>query len=90
LPCAQERRGKPHDRRHLRGLAHPDKRRQCWTSLRRCVRCSRRSTVSSPSVAFKAAKTVFADYRLRIAGVIRDYGLTGRREEPLDSLLRFR
>lgn len=28
---------------------------------------------------------VFADYRLRIAGVIRDYGLTRRDEAPADS-----
>jgi len=39
---------------------------------------------------FQSRENVFADYRLRIAGVIRDYGLTGRREAPLDSLLRFR
>lgn len=28
---------------------------------------------------------LFADYRLRIAGVIRDYGMTERAEAPLDS-----
>lgn len=28
---------------------------------------------------------VFADYRLRIAGVIRDYGLTDRAQAPEDS-----
>lgn len=28
---------------------------------------------------------VFADYRLRIAGVIRDYGLTDRDQAPADS-----
>lgn len=28
---------------------------------------------------------LFADYRLRIAGVIRDYGLTRREEAPADS-----
>jgi heme-degrading monooxygenase HmoA len=27
---------------------------------------------------------VFADYRLRVAGVIRDYGLNDRAEAPLD------
>lgn len=32
---------------------------------------------------------VFADYRLRIAAVIRDYGLTERREAPPDSKIRF-
>ena len=29
---------------------------------------------------------VFADYRLRVAAVIRDYGLTERDEAPADSL----
>jgi heme-degrading monooxygenase HmoA len=29
---------------------------------------------------------VFADYRLRVAGVIRDYGMTDRAEAPKDSL----
>ena len=28
---------------------------------------------------------VFADYRLRIAGVVRDYGMTDRAEAPQDS-----
>lgn len=28
---------------------------------------------------------IFADYRLRVAGVIRDYGMTGRAEAPADS-----
>ena len=29
---------------------------------------------------------VFADYRLRVASVVRDYGLTEREEVPTDSL----
>jgi heme-degrading monooxygenase HmoA len=29
---------------------------------------------------------IFADYRLRVAGVIRDYGMTERAEAPKDSL----
>jgi hypothetical protein len=29
---------------------------------------------------------VFADYRLRIAGVIRDYGMRDRTQAPKDSL----
>ena len=28
---------------------------------------------------------IFADYRLRVAGVIRDYGMTERAEAPDDS-----
>ena len=31
-------------------------------------------------------KEVFADYRLRVAGVVRDYGMTERNEAPADSL----
>jgi heme-degrading monooxygenase HmoA len=29
---------------------------------------------------------IFKDYRLRVAGVIRDYGMTNREEAPPDSL----
>ena len=32
--------------------------------------------------------TVFRDYRLRIASVIRDYGLRDREEAPPDSIVR--
>ena len=32
--------------------------------------------------------TIFHDYRLRIAGVIRDYGMHDRREAPADSIVR--
>lgn len=31
---------------------------------------------------------VFADYRLRVAGVLRDYGLHDRKQAPKDSLSR--
>lgn len=31
---------------------------------------------------------LFADYRLRVAGVIRDYGMHEREQAPADSLLR--
>lgn len=33
----------------------------------------------------KGRATVFQDYRLRIAGVIRDYGMTQREQAPADS-----
>ncbi len=33
----------------------------------------------------KGRGSYFADYRLRVAGVIRDYGMTERDEAPLDS-----
>jgi heme-degrading monooxygenase HmoA len=34
----------------------------------------------------KGRADVFADYRLRIAGVIRDYGMSERAQAPADSL----
>lgn len=34
----------------------------------------------------KGRDQMFQDYRLRVAGVIRDYGLTDRAETPEDSL----
>ena len=34
----------------------------------------------------KGRSGIFADYRLRIASVIRDYGMTERAEAPADSL----
>jgi heme-degrading monooxygenase HmoA len=33
----------------------------------------------------KGRAGIFRDYRLRVAGVIRDYGLTDRRQAPADS-----
>jgi heme-degrading monooxygenase HmoA len=33
----------------------------------------------------KGRNDVFRDYRLRIAGVIRDYGMTEREQAPIDS-----
>jgi heme-degrading monooxygenase HmoA len=33
----------------------------------------------------KGRREIFADYRLRIAGVIRDYGMNERGEAPADS-----
>jgi heme-degrading monooxygenase HmoA len=31
---------------------------------------------------------IFSDYRLRVAGVIRDYGMNEREQAPPDSLAR--
>ncbi|MDB5755616.1 MAG: hypothetical protein JWR56_2044 [Massilia sp.] len=36
----------------------------------------------------KGRSTIFADYRLRVASVVRDYGLDERAEAPLDSRQR--
>jgi heme-degrading monooxygenase HmoA len=36
----------------------------------------------------KGRSTIFADYRLRVASVVRDYGLDDRAEAPLDSRQR--
>ena len=33
----------------------------------------------------KGRAKIFADYHLRIAGVIRDYGMTDREQAPKDS-----
>ena len=33
----------------------------------------------------KGRSTIFEDYRLRIAGVIRDYGMNEREQAPVDS-----
>jgi heme-degrading monooxygenase HmoA len=33
----------------------------------------------------KGRATIFEDYRLRIAGVIRDYGMNEREQAPMDS-----
>jgi hypothetical protein len=34
----------------------------------------------------KGRDGIFRDYRLRVAGVIRDYGMTERAQTPKDSL----
>jgi heme-degrading monooxygenase HmoA len=36
----------------------------------------------------KGRASIFSDYRLRIAAVIRDYGLTEREQAPVDSRAR--
>ena len=38
------------------------------------------------SVQKSGRQDIFADYRLRVASVIRDYGMNDRREAPRDSL----
>ena len=37
------------------------------------------------SVQSKSRKHVFRDYRLRVAAVLRDYGMTEREQAPVDS-----
>jgi heme-degrading monooxygenase HmoA len=44
-----------------------------------------RNTESHRRVQRRGREDVFDDYRLRIAGVIRDYGLNERAEAPPDS-----
>ena len=44
-----------------------------------------RNTQAHRRVQRKGREDVFEDYRLRIAGVIRDYGLNERAEAPPDS-----
>ncbi len=36
-------------------------------------------------ISIERFDTIFDDYRLRIAGVIRDYGMTDRAQAPKDS-----
>ena len=38
------------------------------------------------AVQAKGRGELFADYRLRVAGVIRDYGMTERAQAPEDAL----
>lgn len=44
-----------------------------------------RNTMEHRRAQAKGRATVFADYRLRIAGVVRDYGMSERDEAPKDS-----
>jgi heme-degrading monooxygenase HmoA len=44
-----------------------------------------RNVEAHRSAQAKGRTEVFADYRLRIAGVIRDYGMSDRAEAPSDS-----
>lgn len=41
-----------------------------------------RTLTAHQSVQTKARADIFDDYRLRVAGVIRDYGMFERREAP--------
>ena len=44
-----------------------------------------RNTVEHRRAQGKGRGTIFSDYRLRIASVIRDYGMNERAEAPKDS-----
>jgi heme-degrading monooxygenase HmoA len=45
-----------------------------------------RNTEQHRMAQAKGRAGIFADYRIRVAGVIRDYTLQGRAETPADSL----
>jgi heme-degrading monooxygenase HmoA len=47
-----------------------------------------RNTEEHRQAQEKGRKEVFDDYRLRIAGVIRDYGMNDRIQAPADSKIR--
>ncbi len=47
-----------------------------------------RETEAHRSAQTQGRSSVFADYRLRIAGVVRDYGMRERDEAPTDSRAR--
>ena len=44
-----------------------------------------RASPSHRATQAEGRAAVFADYRLRVAGVVRDYGMTDRSEAPADS-----
>jgi len=44
-----------------------------------------RNTIAHRGAQAKGRAGIFADYRLRIASVIRDYGMNEREEAPADS-----
>ena len=44
-----------------------------------------RNTEEHRAAQLQGRGGIFADYRLRIASVVRDYGLTAREEAPVDS-----
>jgi heme-degrading monooxygenase HmoA len=44
-----------------------------------------RNVAAHRSAQAEGRNAIFADYRLRIAGVIRDYGMTDRAQAPDDS-----
>jgi heme-degrading monooxygenase HmoA len=44
-----------------------------------------RNVAAHRSAQAQGRNAIFADYRLRIAGVIRDYGMTDRAQAPGDS-----
>jgi heme-degrading monooxygenase HmoA len=44
-----------------------------------------RNTMAHRSAQARGRAGIFADYRLRIAGVIRDYGMNERAQAPADS-----
>ena len=44
-----------------------------------------RNIESHRSAQAKGRKSIFEDYRIRIANVVRDYSLTSREQAPMDS-----
>jgi heme-degrading monooxygenase HmoA len=44
-----------------------------------------RNTIEHRKAQAKGRHEIFANYRLRVAGVIRDYGMDGREQVPGDS-----
>lgn len=46
---------------------------------------ARRSTMEHRRTQAKGRTQIFADYHLRIASVVRDYGMNDREQAPKDS-----
>jgi len=49
-----------------------------------------RNTAAHRATQSRGRSGVFSDYRLRVANVLRDYGMTDRAEAPADSLAAHR
>ncbi len=70
----------------FRSLSNPDKILSLSFWRDETAVSAWRNTAPHRSAQSEGRAGVFADYRLRIAGVVRDYGLTERAEAPADSV----
>lgn len=69
----------------FRSLSDPDKLLSLSFWRNEAAVQAWRNTPTHRATQAEGRATVFAGYRLRIAGVVRDYGMTDRAEAPADS-----
>ncbi len=69
----------------FRSLAEPGKLLSLSFWRDEAAVCAWRNGAAHRATQAKGRAGVFADYRLRIAGVVRDYGMTERDQAPADS-----